>query len=73
MFHINKEENKMNYLDDKDYEDVSFIKKHPTIKGVIITIAVLVISFSSIRLYKVMNPPKEEVNTINVEIEKRVS
>lgn len=61
----------MNYLDDKDYEDVSFIKKHPTIKGVIITIAVLVISFSSIRLYKVMNPPKEEVNTINVEIEKK--
>lgn len=27
MFHINKEENKMNYLDDKDYEDVSFLKK----------------------------------------------
>lgn len=45
MFHINKEENKMNYLDDKDYEDVSFIKKHPEIKGVFITIAVLVISF----------------------------
>ena len=22
----------MNYLDDKDYEDVSFIKKHPEIK-----------------------------------------
>lgn len=35
----------MNYLDDKDYEDVSFIKKHPEIKGVFITIAVLVISF----------------------------
>lgn len=28
MFHINKEENKMKYLDDKDYEDVSFIKRH---------------------------------------------
>lgn len=61
----------MNYLDDKDYEDVSFLKKHPTIKGVFITIAVLVISISSIGLYKVMNPPKEEVNTINVEIEKK--
>lgn len=61
----------MNYLDDRDYEDVSFLKKHPTIKGVFITIAVLVISFSSIGLYKVMNPPKEEVNTINVEIEKK--
>lgn len=24
----------MNYLDDKDYEDVSFIKKHPEIKSV---------------------------------------
>ena len=34
MFHINKEENKMNYLDDRDYEDVSFIKKHPEIKMV---------------------------------------
>lgn len=63
----------MNYLDDRDYEDVSFLKKHPTIKRVFITIAVLVISFSSIRLYKVMNPPKEEVNTINVEIEKKES
>jgi len=61
----------MNYLDDRDYDDVSFIKKHPTIKGVIITLAVFIISFSSIRLYKVMNPPKEEVNTINVEIEKK--
>lgn len=61
----------MNYLDDRDYEDVSFLKKHPTIKGFFITIAVLVISFSSIGLYKVMNPPKEEVNTINVEIEKK--
>lgn len=61
----------MNYLDDRDYEDVSFLKKHPTIKGVFITIAILVISFSSIGLYKVMNPPKEEVNTINVEIEKK--
>lgn len=61
----------MNYLDDRDYEDVSFLKKSPTIKGVFITIAVLVISFSSIGLYKVMNPPKEEVNTINVEIEQK--
>lgn len=61
----------MNYLDDKDYEDVSFIRKHPEIKGVIITLAVLIISFSSIGLYKAMNPPKEEVNTINVEIEKK--
>lgn len=61
----------MNYLDDRDYEDVSFIKKHPEIKGVFITIAVLVISFSSVGLYKFMNPPKEEVNTINVEIEKK--
>ena len=61
----------MNYLDDKDYEDVSFIKKHPEIKGVFITIAVLVISFSSIGIYKLANPPKEEVNTINVEIEKK--
>lgn len=61
----------MNYLDDKDYEDVSFIRKHPEIKGVIITLAVLIISFSSIGLYKVMNPPKEEVNTINVEIEQK--
>ena len=26
----------MNYLDDRDYEDVSFIKKHPEIKGVFI-------------------------------------
>ena len=63
MFHINKEENKMNYLDDKDYEDVSFLKKHPTIKGVFITIAVLVISFSSVGLYKFMNPPKEDKRT----------
>lgn len=61
----------MNYLDDRDCEDVSFLKKYPTIKGVFITIAILVISFSSIGLYKVMNPPKEEVNTINVEIEKK--
>lgn len=61
----------MNYLDDKDYEDVSFIRKHPEIKGVIITLVVLIISFSSIGLYKVMNPPKEEVNTINVEIEQK--
>ena len=38
MFHINKEENKMNYLDDRDYDDVSFIKKHPEIKGVFITV-----------------------------------
>ena len=61
----------MNYLDDRDYEDVSFIKKHPEIKGVFITIAVLVISFLSIGIYKLANPPKEEVNTINVEIEKK--
>lgn len=53
----------MNYLDDRDYDDVSFIKKHPEIKGVFITIAVLVISFSSIGLYKFMNPPKEEKRT----------
>lgn len=53
----------MNYLDDKDYEDVSFIKKHPTIKGVFITLAVLVISFSSVGLYRFMNPPKEEKRT----------
>lgn len=53
----------MNYLDDRDYEDVSFIKKHPEIKGVFITIAVLVISFSSVGLYKFMNPPKEDKRT----------
>lgn len=53
----------MNYLDDKDYEDVSFIRKHPTIKGVIITLAVLIISFSSIGIYKLANPPKEEKRT----------
>ena len=28
----------MNYLDDRDYEDVSFIKKHPEIKGVFIPV-----------------------------------
>jgi len=32
---------------------------------------VLVISFLSIGIYKLANPPKEEVNTINVEIEKK--
>ena len=53
----------MNYLDDKNYEDVSFIKKHPTIKGVIITLAVFIISFSSIGMYKLANPPKEEKRT----------
>lgn len=53
----------MNYLDDKDYEDVSFFKKYPTIKGVFITIAVLIISFSSIGIYKLANPPKEEKRT----------
>lgn len=53
----------MNYLDDKDYEDVSFIRKHPEIKGVIITLAVLIISFSSIGIYKLANPPKEEKRT----------
>lgn len=54
----------MNYLDDRDYDDVSFLKKHPTIKGVFITIAVLVISFSSVGLYRFMNPPKEEKRTV---------
>lgn len=53
----------MNYLDDKDYEDVSFIRKHPTIKGVIITLVVLIISFSSIGIYKLANPSKEEKRT----------
>lgn len=53
----------MNYLDDRDYEDVTFIKKYPTIKGVIITLAVLFISISSVGLYKFMNPPMEEKRT----------
>lgn len=61
----------MNYLDDRDYEDVSFIKKHPEIKGVIITLAVLIISFSSIGIYKFANPPKEEKRTaVPVEVRK---
>lgn len=53
----------MNYLDDRDYEDVSFIKKHPTIKGVFITLAVFIISFSSVGIYRFANPPKEEKRT----------
>lgn len=62
----------MNYLDDRDYEDVSFIKKHPEIKGVIITLACIVIFMIGASFTKLTTPkPKEEVNTINVEIEKK--
>lgn len=53
----------MNYLDDRDYDDVSFIRKHPTIKGVFITLAVFIISFSCVGIYRFANPPKEEKRT----------
>lgn len=62
----------MNYLDDRDYEDVSFIKKHPEIKGVIITLACIGLLIIGAGFAKLTTPkPKEEVNTINVEIEKK--
>ena len=62
----------MNYLDDRDYEDVSFIKKHPEIKGVIITLACIGLLIIGAGFTKLTTPkPKEEVNTINVEIEKK--
>lgn len=63
----------MNYLDDRDYEDVSFIKKHPEIKGVFITIAVLVISFSSVGLYKAMNPLRKRLILLMLRLRKGVS
>lgn len=62
----------MNYLDDKDYEDVSFIRKHPTIKGVIITLACIVVFMIGAGFTKLTTPnPEEEVKTINVEIEQK--
>lgn len=62
----------MNYLDDRDYEDVSFIKKHPEIKGVIITLACIVVFMIGASFAKLTTPnPEDEVNTINVEVEKK--
>lgn len=62
----------MNYLDDRDYEDVSFIKKHPTIKGVIITLVCIVVFMIGAGFTKLTTPnPEDEVKTINVEIEKK--
>lgn len=62
----------MNYLDDRDYDDVSFIRKHPTIKGVFITLACIGLLMIGSGFTKLMTPnPEDEVNTINVEIEKK--
>lgn len=62
----------MNYLDDRDYEDVSFIKKHPEIKGVIITLACIGLLIIGAGFTKLTTPnPEDEVKTINVEIEKK--
>lgn len=62
----------MNYLDDRDYEDVSFIKKHPSIKGVFITLACIVVFMIGAGFTKLTTPnPEDEVNTINVEIEQK--
>ena len=56
----------MNYLDDRDYEDVSFIKKHPEIKGVFITIAVLV--YINLRIHQ-----RKRLILLMLRLRKRVS
>lgn len=62
----------MNYLDDRDYEDVSFIQKHPTIKVVFITLACIGLLIIGAGFTKLITPnPEDEVNTINVEIEQK--
>lgn len=63
----------MNYLDDKDYEDVSFIKKHPEIKGVFITIAVLVISFRALEYINLRIHQRKRLILLMLRLRKRVS
>ena len=46
----------MNYLDDRDYDDVSFIRKHPMIKGVFITLACIGLLMIGSGFTKLMTP-----------------
>lgn len=62
----------MNFLEDRDYENVSFLKQHPTIKGVIITLVCIGIFMIGASFNKLITPnPEEEVKTVNVEIEQK--
>ena len=62
----------MNFLEDRDYENVSFLKQHPTINGVIITLVCIRIFMIGASFNKLITPnPEEEVKTVNVEIEQK--
>lgn len=62
----------MNFLEDRDYDDVSFLKQHPTIKGVIITLVCIGIFMIGASFNKLITPnSEEEGKTVNVEIEQK--
>ena len=62
----------MNFLEYRDYDDVSFLKQHPTIKGVIITLVCIGIFMIGASFNKLITPnSEEEVKTVNVEIEQK--
>lgn len=50
----------MNFLEDRDYDDVSFLKQHPTIKGVIITLVCIGIFMIGASFNKLITPNSEE-------------
>lgn len=62
----------MNDLYERDYEDVSFFKQHPTIKGIIITLVCVGAFMVGAGFNKLITPnPEDQVKSVIVEIEQK--